>query len=156
THWSQSTVRGILRNPVYLGRTVWNKWSEGKFFAVVNLKPEPRPAGRRRRNAGAEWVATDGTHEPIVDVETFERCQATRARARRGGRSPAALGVPHGGAGARRPWRLGLDRWANQVGRGRKAVPLPPLLLQQLQHRREVAVPGQRHRRRRAGSGRAA
>jgi DNA invertase Pin-like site-specific DNA recombinase len=86
-HWSQSTVRDILSNPAYLGRVVWNRRRGGKFFAVVDCRVTPRQeAGGGRRNPPEAWIP-GGDHEPIVDVETFERCQAKKSR-RRGGKRP--------------------------------------------------------------------
>jgi site-specific DNA recombinase len=85
--WSQSTVRDILGNPAYLGRVVWNRRRGGKFFAVVDCRVTPRKeAGAGGRNPQEAWIS-GGNHEPIVDVETFERCQAKKGR-RRGGKRP--------------------------------------------------------------------
>jgi site-specific DNA recombinase len=86
--WCVNTVRKILRSPVYLGRLVWNRTSKGKFFGVVDCKVERRKGGRRHDvNGEAEWIGNDGTHDPIIDLETFERCQAKFA-GRQGGKRP--------------------------------------------------------------------
>jgi DNA invertase Pin-like site-specific DNA recombinase len=92
-YWGQSTVRGILSNPAYLGRTVWNRRRGGKFFAVAGdqVRPRERPTGR---NAPQEWIGpAEGTHEPLVDPETFARCQekAGRRKGGKGKRNPAFL-----------------------------------------------------------------
>jgi len=60
--WSNVTVRQILTNPVYAGRMVWNRTE--------------RKGTRCIRRAKGEWVITEGSHAPIVDVELFERVQA--------------------------------------------------------------------------------
>jgi site-specific DNA recombinase len=82
--WSQSTVRDILTNPAYLGQVVWNRRRGGKFFAVVDCKVTPRKeAGNGARNPKEAWVS-GASHEALVDVETFERCQAKRVRRGKG------------------------------------------------------------------------
>lgn len=59
------TVIGLIRNPVYAGKIVFNRtrWvrENGKIRAV------PRPK--------SEWVCAEGLHPAIVDVEQWEKCQ---------------------------------------------------------------------------------
>jgi DNA invertase Pin-like site-specific DNA recombinase len=96
--WSKETVAAILCNPVYLGRAVWNRRSEGRFAGVVDAKAVLREGtGRRVPNPPSEWLARDGNHEPIVTVELFERCQAkvegrrvSRKDGKRAGRRPGS------------------------------------------------------------------
>jgi DNA invertase Pin-like site-specific DNA recombinase len=85
--WNTETVKRILLNPVYLGRTSWNRRSEGRFIGVVDCQPVQRPAdaGKARANDKGQWIERDGRHDAIIDLPTFERCQQKLA-ARRGGR----------------------------------------------------------------------
>ena len=56
-----STVKEILQNPVYIGKIRYNvrqDWSK-----------------KRRNNINANPILSDGIHEPIVDVETWEKVQ---------------------------------------------------------------------------------
>lgn len=56
--WENRTVEYILYNPVYIGKIRWN------------------PKRRTRRNYDdPDIMIVDGTHEPIIDNETFERTQ---------------------------------------------------------------------------------
>lgn len=56
--WENRTVEYILYNPVYIGKIRWN------------------PKRRTRRNyEDPDIMIVDGTHEPIIDTDTFERAQ---------------------------------------------------------------------------------
>ncbi len=91
--WPSSTVRAIIRNPVYLGRLAWNKTANGKFIGVVDGRAMSRPsvAGRGRGNSREQWIEQEDCHEAIVDLTTFERCQAKMA-GRAAGERPGAAG----------------------------------------------------------------
>lgn len=57
--WENRTVDYVLRNPVYIGKIRWN------------------PNGRTRRNYDdPNIMIVDGHHEPIIDVESFNKAQA--------------------------------------------------------------------------------
>jgi DNA invertase Pin-like site-specific DNA recombinase len=92
--WGVNTVRAIIANPVYLGRNVWNRFRTGSFIAVVDCGSKPRgrekppqrksnkePKGApRRANDRKQWIyGEDAKHDPIVNVETYDRCQTKRA-----------------------------------------------------------------------------
>jgi DNA invertase Pin-like site-specific DNA recombinase len=79
--WNHQTVRRILRDETYLGRTVWNQQQRGRFYGVVKLKVEPIKPGKKRRTPPEEWVRREGTHDAIIeDVGLFQRCAAMLAR----------------------------------------------------------------------------
>jgi hypothetical protein len=78
--WSHQTVRHILRDETYLGRTVWNQSQSGRFYGVVRLQvKEVKPGGKRHADP-ADVIRRDGTHEPIIDADTFRRCASVLAR----------------------------------------------------------------------------
>jgi DNA invertase Pin-like site-specific DNA recombinase len=89
--WGVHAVKYILTHPVYLGRLVWGRRVRGKFFGVVNAKLEPLTGPRKSRpNNPAGYVYPKDpvlTHEPLVDVATWERCQEKLA-SRQKGRQP--------------------------------------------------------------------
>lgn len=59
--WENRTVDYILQNPVYIGKIRWN------------------PKRRTRRNFDDEdIIIVDGTHQPIIDVDTYNQVQAKR------------------------------------------------------------------------------
>jgi DNA invertase Pin-like site-specific DNA recombinase len=81
--WGTNTIKRILQNPAYLGRLVWGRRTEGKFFGVVNAELVPLE-GPQKSRPNASWVsAPDQTHEPLVDLPTWERCQEKLARRRK-------------------------------------------------------------------------
>ena len=43
-----------------------------------------KDGGKPARNAEAEWVVRDGTHEPLIDADTFHAVQVKLARRKRG------------------------------------------------------------------------
>ena len=67
--FSRSSVAQILRNPVYIGKVVWDR----KTHVSKNA------GGVRRRvavpNPREKWTVTDGLHPPIIDARTFRRAQ---------------------------------------------------------------------------------
>lgn len=58
--WNYTTVKRILRNPVYLGNTYLGKTQRMSFRSKKkSAVPEDK------------WVITENTHEPLVDERTF-------------------------------------------------------------------------------------
>ena len=63
-YWNYTTVKRIIKNEVYLGKTVLGKTRK------VSLKSKKKisvPKG--------DWVVTEGTHIPLVDQMTFDKAQ---------------------------------------------------------------------------------
>lgn len=71
-NWSDSTVVGILEREEYLGRTVTLKTSRISF---KNKKI--------RFNEPDKWLRFDGTHEALVDEDTWNIAQKVRSGKRR-------------------------------------------------------------------------
>ena len=64
--WENRTVDYILQNPVYIGKIRWN------------------PKGKTNRDFdNPDIMLVDGQHEPIIDVETFEKVQEIIAENKR-------------------------------------------------------------------------
>ena len=91
--WAKSAVRAIIINPRYTGRQVWNKQRKDE----VLLDVEDVGAGhvtKMQWNEPGSWVwSTEVTHEPLIDVATFERAQQIFAAAGRG-RARQLINVP--------------------------------------------------------------
>ncbi|AGC69112.1 recombinase [Thermoclostridium stercorarium subsp. stercorarium DSM 8532] len=66
--WIPSTVQGILRNPVYIGKIRWNSRPQRKRMVNGQLVKE-------RPRAKDNIVIVDGIHEPLISVETWELAQ---------------------------------------------------------------------------------
>jgi DNA invertase Pin-like site-specific DNA recombinase len=62
--WKKATITQILTNRVYIGDTVSGKQrvKSFKWRKLENVPPD-------------EWIITSGTHEAIIDRETWERVQ---------------------------------------------------------------------------------
>lgn len=65
--WSSSTIKDILRNPIYIGKIRWN-WRPNRKSVINGKVTISRP-----RND--DVLLIDGLHEPIIDVKTFELAQ---------------------------------------------------------------------------------
>ena len=70
--WDQKTVSEILERPEYLGQTV-NFKTHKQSYKVKKTVDNPKE----------QWRIFPNTHEPIVDVETFNRVQELRKNKRR-------------------------------------------------------------------------
>ncbi len=66
-HWAASTVRAMLRNPVYTGRLVWNR---------LDFTEAKHAGGGARRRAREEWVIAEEAHLPLVSDEVYGAAQA--------------------------------------------------------------------------------
>lgn len=69
SHWVPSTIRGILSNPVYIGKIRWNFRPQVKKMVGGEMVKE-RP--RADKNT---WDLVDGLHEPIINIDTFNLAQ---------------------------------------------------------------------------------
>lgn len=76
TLWSENSVRGILRSPVYAGNLV------GYKRIAVNMKSKKRPS-----TLPEEWEVIPNTHEGIVSQETFDTVQQMITSRRKKGKS---------------------------------------------------------------------
>ncbi len=63
--WPDSSVRAILRNQMYIGNMV-----QGKTTTVSYKIKQCRNISQK------DWIIVEGTHEPIIDKETFEKAQS--------------------------------------------------------------------------------
>jgi site-specific DNA recombinase len=91
-HWSTSSIRSMLMNPVYTGRTVWNR---------LDFANARQNGGGPRLRAEEEWVVAPQTHVALVSDEQFKRSQERfRSRSRRQHTSGATT------AGAARSYTL--------------------------------------------------
>lgn len=62
--WNYHTIRNMLRNRMYIGDMVQN----------VHIKKSFREKKIVKTNE-EDWIIVEGTHEPIIDKDTFERVQ---------------------------------------------------------------------------------
>lgn len=87
TSWGSATITQLLKNQVYLGDMVQGKRTSPSFKSK-----------RREFMPEDAWIVVEGTHEPLVDKETWERVQKRlnsnkRARVRKTGEVSMFSGV---------------------------------------------------------------
>lgn len=58
--WERRSIEYILRNPFYTGKIRWNYGTH---------------KGVRRENPESEWIIVDGSHDPIIEKELFDKAQ---------------------------------------------------------------------------------
>lgn len=78
TLWRYSAISSMLTNEIYIGNLV-----QGKYGSVSYKTKQNRPRPR------SEWYRVEGTHEPIIDRELWDRVQgmiAQRAKPFQNGR----------------------------------------------------------------------
>jgi DNA invertase Pin-like site-specific DNA recombinase len=93
--WGPTAVHKILTRPVYLGHSVWNRRNAGAYHGVKggDIAAATKPKGKTLRNAPADWIVFENTHEAIIDRATFDRVRQ-KMTARRDGCSSPARGAP--------------------------------------------------------------
>ena len=63
--WSQWSIVEVLKNPVYTGDYIWNRFKyKGSDGRVRVMERDP-----------SEWIVVENAHEPIIDKKTFEEVQ---------------------------------------------------------------------------------
>ena len=63
--WTVTTIGDMLKNEVYLGKTIWNKTRQASVGDKKIVK-----------NDRSEWTVIEGTHEPLVTQEIFDTANA--------------------------------------------------------------------------------
>lgn len=71
-HWTDSTVAKMLENELYLGNTVNMKYSTRSYKDKRHIE-HPRE----------EYLVIEGSHEPLIDRETWDIVQQVRQNKRR-------------------------------------------------------------------------
>lgn len=83
--WCMSTIYKMLKNPTYVGDTVWNRATCGKYHSIQDGQVAP---GRKPSpNDESQWIVIDNTHEPIISRGDFDKA-AVKLRANKAWTSP--------------------------------------------------------------------
>lgn len=67
--WKYSAISDMLTNEIYIGNMVQGKYGSVSYKTKQN-KPRPK----------SEWYIVEGTHEPIIEQELWDRVQALVAQ----------------------------------------------------------------------------
>lgn len=70
--WHATSIRVILVNPVYLGKTVYGRSKGKSFYQKERVKTDE-----------SEWIVVENTHDPIVSQELWDTMQKMMASKRR-------------------------------------------------------------------------
>lgn len=70
TLWKYFAISDMLENEMYIGNMVQGKY-ENRSYKSKHSKPVPKE----------RWIRVEGTHEPIIDKELWERVQNRRKQA---------------------------------------------------------------------------
>ncbi|MBM7616316.1 recombinase family protein [Alkaliphilus hydrothermalis] len=65
-NWDKTTIRTILKNPVYTGKVIWGK---------KRFKYDKEGNKHYRLQNEEDWLIYEGKHEAIIDPETFQEAQ---------------------------------------------------------------------------------
>lgn len=108
--WTITTIGDMLKNEVYLGKTIWNKTRQ----AAVGTR-------RRIKNDKSEWIIMEGMHEPLVTQELFDMANAKaftheKKNVPTGRKAQPILICPYCGR------RLTLTSWGNAYRCGQAAI----------------------------------
>lgn len=69
TLWKYSAISDMLTNEIYIGNMVQGKYGSVSYKTKQN-KPRPK----------SEWYIVEGTHEPVIDRELWDKVQALAAQ----------------------------------------------------------------------------
>lgn len=103
--WSKHNVNTILRDPVYLGRYVWNKVGKGHVRELIDGQEveapwkDGQPVKNRKRKHADFIFSTELQFEAFITQETFDKTAA---------RLVEQSQKPHGTTGKKAPKNVGL------------------------------------------------
>ena len=80
-NWDKTTIRSILKNPVYTGKVVWGR---------KKISYDKRGIKGSKLQDEADWLIYEGKHEAIIDEDTFNTAQA-KAKSRHNPRTQANI-----------------------------------------------------------------
>jgi site-specific DNA recombinase len=78
--WLRTSVRQVLKNPIYVGRRAWGKTSQGRFYRQKGGRIEQAGGSRKAEwNPPEAWFTTDDT-PAIIDADLWDAAQRRLAR----------------------------------------------------------------------------
>jgi hypothetical protein len=80
-HWTDTTIRAILVNPIYTGDMVWNRRTDGRFHKISGKRASERRSvhgARLEPNDPSDWIVVKDNHPALVSRRVFEAAQQSR------------------------------------------------------------------------------
>ena len=74
--WTDTTIRAILINPIYVGDMVWNRRRDGRFHRISNGQAVDRDnvhGARLVPNQKEDWIVVRDAHPPLISRRLFEQ-----------------------------------------------------------------------------------
>ena len=84
--WTHVPVRGILDNPIYLGKLAMMRVTSVSYKNHKKVRKDP-----------SEWIVTENTHEPIISQELWDKVREVEIAVSHGKRSNAGSLKPLSG-----------------------------------------------------------
>ncbi|WP_291560719.1 recombinase family protein, partial [Clostridium sp. UBA2485] len=66
--FTRSSVLCLIKNPIYIGKVTWKK-------KEIKKSKVPGKVKDTRTRDKSEWIVVDGKHEPIIDIDTWNKAQ---------------------------------------------------------------------------------
>ncbi|UCG58664.1 MAG: recombinase family protein, partial [Phycisphaerales bacterium] len=76
--WTDTTVRAILVNPIYVGDMVWNRRRDGRFHRISHRQAVDREnvhGARLVPNQKEDWIVVRDAHPPLISRRLFEQAK---------------------------------------------------------------------------------
>jgi DNA invertase Pin-like site-specific DNA recombinase len=77
-HWTTSTVRAILVNPIYAGDMVWNRRTDARFHRISKGQAVDRKGVHGARlvpNSKTDWIIVRDAHPPMISRRLIEQAK---------------------------------------------------------------------------------
>ena len=74
--WTDTTIRAILLNPIYVGDMVWNRRRDGRFHRISHGQAVDREnvhGARLVPNQKEDWIVVRDAHPPLISRRLFEQ-----------------------------------------------------------------------------------
>ncbi|TKJ33057.1 MAG: hypothetical protein CEE38_21500 [Planctomycetes bacterium B3_Pla] len=74
--WTDTTIRAILLNPIYVGDMVWNRRRDGRFHKIIHGQAVDREnvhGARLVPNQKEDWIVVRDAHPPLISRRLFEQ-----------------------------------------------------------------------------------
>ncbi|MHC4695469.1 MAG: recombinase family protein [Planctomycetota bacterium] len=79
--WTDTTIRSILVNPVYVGDMVWNRRTDGRFHQIRKGRAVERERVHGARlvpNDESDWIIVRDAHPALISRRVFEQARQRR------------------------------------------------------------------------------
>ncbi len=79
--WTDTTIRAILVNMIYVGDMIWNRRTDARFHQIrdgVAVERESAYGARLVPNSESDWLIVRDAHPPLISRRVFEQAKVRR------------------------------------------------------------------------------